>query len=142
VPTIWGVLKPADRPAVWQRLLTAPGIGGKNRGFDPTYAAYDFEKLGWKYTEIRCDAAAPRLLRLGCGPADTPSQLLPGLLTDTLGPNIWLANQVPPPFGDEEIRRRMIYNTHDYSLGNGGHHFARNLTDNEIRALIEYLKTL
>jgi hypothetical protein len=142
VPTIWGVLKPSDRPAVWLRQLTAPGIGGKNQGFDQSVEAYDFDDLGWKYTEIPCDVAVPELPLVTCDPQSTPPDTALGLVSDLFGPSLWLANQVPPPYSDQEIKRRMIYNTHNYSLGNGGHQYTQVLTDDERRALIEYLKTL
>ena len=142
VPTVWGVLDPSKRPAVWLRQLTPPGIGGKNQGFDQSLDAYDFDKLGWNYTEIPCDVAIPELPLVTCDPQSTPLDTAYGVISDLLGPNLWLANQVPPPFTDEQVRRRMIYNTYNYSLGNGGHQFTQVLTDQERRALIEYLKTL
>jgi endo-cleaving rubber dioxygenase len=40
------------------------------------------------------------------------------------------------------VKSRLIYNTHQYSLGNNGHEFTRVLTDTERQAIIEYLKTL
>ena len=142
VPTIWGVLRPSQRPAVWQRPLTAPAIGGIVQGLDPSFDAYDFENLGWKYTEIACNATIPQLASLTCNPQGSPLDGAYGMASNTLGPHLWLANQVPAPVSEGERMRRMIYNTYDYSLGNGGHEFTKVLTDEEARAIVEYLKTL
>jgi hypothetical protein len=53
-----------------------------------------------------------------------------------------MANQSAPPMDENDRQRRMIMNTHDYSLGNGGHVFGQALTDHEVDAVLEYLKTL
>jgi len=47
-----------------------------------------------------------------------------------------------PILSDAQIEQRKIYNTHMYSQGNEGHEFTAVLTDQERKALIEYLKTL
>jgi hypothetical protein len=36
----------------------------------------------------------------------------------------------------------MIFNSNEYSLGNQGHEFTQALTDREVDAILEYLKTL
>jgi hypothetical protein len=36
----------------------------------------------------------------------------------------------------------MIFNSHLYGMGNGGHDFTQSLTDSERWAIIEYIKTL
>ncbi|MGH7860595.1 MAG: hypothetical protein ACREQY_24965, partial [Candidatus Binatia bacterium] len=60
IPTVWDVLKPSDRPAVWRRQRVpereaSPLLG--DRGFDTVLArAYDYEKLGWNYERLDCDA--------------------------------------------------------------------------------------
>jgi hypothetical protein len=142
VPTVWGVLRPSQRPAVWQRRLTAPAIGGIVQGLDPSFDAYDFAALGWKYTEIPCNAGGLQLAALACDPGASPQGRVDDLASMTIGPQLWLANQVPPPTDENERKRRMIYDTYDYSLGNGGHEFTQALTDDEASAIIEYLKTL
>lgn len=142
VPTIRGVLKPSQRPDVWLRPLTPAGTGGKNQGFDQSLDAYDFDDLGWKHTELPCDVPIPELALLTCAPGATPLDLLYGVVSNLLGPNLWLANQVPPPITDDQVKQRMIYNTHHYSLGNGGHEFTEVLTEDEVKAILEYLKTL
>nr|WP_293244194.1 hypothetical protein [Panacagrimonas sp.] len=54
---------------------------------------------------------------------------------------VWnLANL--PLLTNEQIETRKIYNTEMYSQANTGHAFTSVLTDDERRALIEYLKTL
>lgn len=53
-----------------------------------------------------------------------------------------LAYQTPPPITDKQIKSRMIFNSHLYSMGNQGHEFTRSLTDTERYALLEYMKTL
>lgn len=142
VPSVWCVLQPDHRPAVWQRPQTAPGIGGKNRGLDQSLEAYDLEELGWRYRELPCNVVIPLLPTLTCSAGQTPFDLVHRASSDVLGPNLWLANQSPPPITDEQVKARMIMNTHDYSLGNEGHEFTRALTDAERWAVIEYLKTL
>ena len=47
-----------------------------------------------------------------------------------------------PILNDQQIEDRKIYNTKYYSQSNAGHAFTSVLTDQERRALIEYLKTL
>lgn len=74
------------------------------------------------------------------GPA--PDQ---GLLGN-LYKNFWflwnLPIQTAPPFTSQQIENRKVYNTLLYSQGNQGHAFTAVLTDEERKALIEYLKTL
>jgi hypothetical protein len=145
VPTVWDVLKPADRPAVWLRQRVpeseaAPATG--DRGFDTDLArAYDYDKLGWKYEVLACDARTD-LSALSCHiqeAAPTVSDFL-------LMPFKVVADYFSPPYvGDPKantVAQRAIYNTHAYSKDNHGHEFTKVLTDAERRALIEYLKTL
>jgi mono/diheme cytochrome c family protein len=47
-----------------------------------------------------------------------------------------------PILTTKQIEDRKIYNTNYYSQSNAGHEFTSVLTDQERRALIEYLKTL
>ncbi|HEY5761009.1 MAG TPA: hypothetical protein VIU34_34535 [Steroidobacter sp.] len=64
-------------------------------------------------------------------------------LTDLYG-NVILAWNVlfPPTLTNTDIENRKIFNSHMFGQGNGGHTFNSVLTDNERKALIEYLKTL
>jgi len=43
---------------------------------------------------------------------------------------------------NQQVEDRKIYNTYYYSQSNAGHEFTSVLTDQERRAIIEYLKTL
>lgn len=142
VPTVRGVLRPDERPAVWRRLLSSPGEGGITQGFDTSFNGYDFENLGYKYTKIPCDLPGADDPRAPCHPEGSPLSIVTGELSKLLGPDVFLANQVPPPVSEQDRRRRLIYNTHEYSLGNGGHDFTRRLSDDEVKAILEYLKTL
>lgn len=143
VPTIWDVLKPSDRPKIWQRWYTAPGIGGKNKGYDASLAAYDFKKLGWRYSELPCNnqqaSAAPYL---PCSNGMSTVDQVFASIANVVAVNNSLAYQSPPPVTDQQIQSRMIFNSCLYSQGNGGHTFTQSLTDEERWALIEYLKTL
>ena len=146
VPTVWGVLKPADRPDVWLRQRVpesegAPPFG--DRGFDTDMVrAYDYEKLGWRYERLSCDARTDVATALSC----QPSAYIPTVLDLFLTPVKAAADFISPPYvglpGQGEVYQREIYNTHAYSKGNAGHAFTKILTDEERAALIEYLKTL
>ena len=65
------------------------------------------------------------------------------LLTGLYG-NIIVAWNIlfPPTITNSQIEDRKIYNVYMYGQGNGGHTFNSVLTDNERKAIIEYLKTL
>ncbi|MES0875398.1 hypothetical protein ABSH63_15475, partial [Sinimarinibacterium sp. HSW-8] len=146
VPDVWSLLKPEDRPALWRRVSTPPRpdqAGQVIMGFDTDiHRAYDGEKLGWKYDELACgDGTIPALQCAG----DNPGLTQP--LIDLLYGNIlaaWnLGNAVSLlQLTTEQIEDRKIYNTHLFSQGNEGHDFTAVLTDQERRALIEYMKTL
>lgn len=58
--------------------------------------------------------------------------------------NVILAWNVlfPPTITRSDIEDRKIYNVYMYGHGNEGHEFNSVLTDNERKAIIEYLKTL
>src|SRR3954466_9913320 len=137
VPTVRGVLDPKARPDIWRRPLARPGIGGVAQGFDTTFAGYDFDDLGYRYTRIACDGAL-----VPCHPESSPLSVVEGELSKTLGPSVFLGNQVPPPMSETDRRRRMIYDTHEYSMGNGGHDFMSKLSADDVNALLEFLKTL
>jgi hypothetical protein len=144
VPTLWDVLQPgAARPKIWQRQYTAPGIGGKNQGYDHSLASYDFKKLGWKVTELPCNnsqnTASPFL---PCSNGMTTIDQVFAGIANAVGANNSLLYQSPPPVTDKQIQSRMVFNTHLYGQGSGGHDFVQSLTDDERWALLEYLKTL
>ena len=145
VPTLWDVLQPASaRPKIWQRQYTAPGIGGKNRGYDASLASYDFQKLGWRVTELPCNnnqTISATYLPCTNDGMTTVDQFFASL-ANAVGANLSLAYQSPPPITDKQIQSRMVFNSHLYGQGNGGHDFVKSLTDEERWALLEYLKTL
>jgi endo-cleaving rubber dioxygenase len=125
VPTVWDILKPEDRPDIWQRQQipeseATPGLG--YRGFDTNLTrAYDYEKLGWKYTAHTCSTDPGASYYQSCKPADLSAD---------------------PGIDAKSVDDRTIYNTNAYSKSNAGHEWTKVLTDDERRALIEYLKTL
>jgi mono/diheme cytochrome c family protein len=151
IPNVWEVLKPTDRKPLWKRKSKTPRWDQTGRaimGYDTSMAAFDTAKLGWKYDVVQC--RNPSLLDplpspyLRCDPND--DLLLSWydeLLTNLYG-NVILAWNVlfPPTITNTDIENRKIYNTHMFGQGNGGHTFNSVLTDNERKALIEYLKTL
>lgn len=137
VPTIWGVLKPSDRPEIWQSTVNEASAPGLNASFDTSYAAYDFERLGWKYTDIPCRTGTEIYKCNPSGGVDSFFSLL-----SNLGSRIWLTYQAMPPFTQKDLDARRVNNSHEYSRGNGGHDFTEVLTDQERYAIIEYLKTL
>ena len=71
-----------------------------------------------------------------------PAEHRRGQLSNLLGPDLFLANQVPPAMYEDDRERRMIYNTNEYSMGKQGHEFTKALDEHEVQALLEYLKTL
>ena len=146
VPNVWEVLKPSDRQPIWERRSStarADQAGKVVMGFDSSLATgYDSGKLGWKYDALSCGAAGT-VPYLNCNPNDASGQTLQDVLDIVYGNGglIWnLANL--PPKTDAQIEQRKIYNTYMYSQGNQGHEFTAVLTDQERKALIEYLKTL
>ncbi len=134
VPTVWEVLKPSDRPALWRRwsrLVPSEWPTGA-AGFDTDLKrAYDHEKLGWKYDVLECGKAGTVL---DCTP-EPPE-------TSSAG-NLWFTwNLELAPMEWEQLEERKIYNTYKYSQSNQGHEFGDALSDAERMAIIEFLKTL
>src|SRR3989441_4973022 len=73
--------------------------GASDQGFDESLAAYDFERVGWKFDCLLADGT----------PADTCLTLGPVVAaTDPAVPGSqeWLANQSPPPLTPREIKAR------------------------------------
>ncbi len=150
VPNLWGVLDPAhERPNIWKRWSTparADQEGQVIMGYDTNLdRAFDFEKVGWGYDEIPCGAAGSQPY-LACNPIDpnTPSpvqQILANIYT-LVGLTWNLPRAEGLRMSEEDIENRKIFNTNLYSQGNQGHEFTSVLTDQERRAIIEYLKTL
>jgi hypothetical protein len=148
VPNIWGVLKPTEeRPPIWKRVSTpAPAGLAVVMGYDTNLQrAYDATKLGWKYDVVACGASGTTP-GVDCNPVDANAPAPAADVTSAIYQNFWflwnLPVQTPPPFTDQQVENRKLYNTKLYSQGNQGHAFTSVLTDQERRALIEYLKTL
>lgn len=140
VPTVWDVLKPGDRPEIWLRQQVpaseASPVRG-DRGFDTNLQrAYDYEKLGWKYEAMTCDALG-RVPYLAC----SFDQRVPTALDFIVYPFRVMADYFAAP-GENAVDERAVFNTNGYSKSNSGHDFTKVLTDAQRRALIEYLKTL
>lgn len=142
VPTLWGVLKPSDRPKVWKRIQTSTNNLGTNAGFDPSYSSYDFDKLGWKVTALACGDRPANDPFIPCSHEMATLDVLFANVANIVANYNSLAYQSPPPISQKQINSRMIFNSHLYGLGNEGHDFTQSLTDSERHALIEYMKTL
>ena len=150
VPNVWEVLKPQDRYPIWRRV-SAPRPaenteGNVVMGFDTDFnRAYDTEKMGWFYDEIPCTTMAPTVIPgISCLKSDVYKrpffqkmlEWVYGSITGT-----WNLG-FPPILTTRDMENRKIFNSHLYSHGNQGHEFTSVLTDDEARAIIEYLKTL
>ncbi|MBO9687570.1 MAG: hypothetical protein J7598_13260 [Mitsuaria chitosanitabida] len=142
VPDIWSILKPTDRPRIWKRQYTPAGIYGKNQGYDHSYAAYDFGKLGWRYSTVTCSDNVLSAPFLPCSPGMATADIVFASIANVVASQNSLAYQSPPPVTDKQIQSRMYFNTYLYGQGNGGHDFTQSLTDQERWAILEYLKTL
>ena len=142
VPTLWEVLKPADRRKVWKRQQTSANVLGTNAGYDGSFASYDFSKLGWKVTALACGDVPFNDPFIPCSQEMATADILFANIANLAANYNSLAYQSPPPITQKQIRSRMIFNSHLYGLGNEGHDFTQSLTDTERWALIEYMKTL
>ncbi|MBN4055177.1 hypothetical protein JYU12_00375 [bacterium AH-315-K03] len=137
VPDLWGVLKPSDRPAIWTRHYIDPGIFGKNRGYGASLASYDFDKLGWKYTELDCNNSMLSSPFLPCTNDLATVDILFANLANKVAEFNSLAYQSPPPITDRKIKSRRIFNSHLYGMGKQGHEFTLSLTDDERWVILE-----
>ncbi|MGH8506522.1 MAG: rubber dioxygenase RoxB [Stenotrophobium sp.] len=145
VPSVWDVLKPSDRPDLWRRLSNPPRSdqnGTVVMGFRSDLGAYDTRNLGWKYDTLTCGATGTTPY-IDCNPTETGGLTLQNLLDPVYGNGglIWNIANIPIKT-NQQIEDRKVYNTYMYSQSNAGHEFTSVLTDDERRALIEYLKTL
>ncbi|WP_162932567.1 putative rubber dioxygenase RoxC [Solimonas sp. K1W22B-7] len=140
VPTIEQVLKSSDRPAIWRRQLQTVG---EVAGFDQSLQrAYDYQRLGWKYETLACGDLPGNPL-FNCNPVapEQPSitQTVMNLLYSGFN---WSALVVLPDLAPGGQDKRFVYDTRKVGNGNGGHDFTDELTEQERKAVIEYLKTL
>ena len=140
MPTIEQVLKSSDRPAIWRRQLQTIG---EVSGFDQSLGrAYDFQRLGWKHEVLACGDLPGNPL-FNCNPVapEQPSvtQTVMNLLYSGFN---WSALVVLPDLVPGGADKRFVYDTRKLGNGNGGHDFSDVLTEQERKAVIEYLKTL
>ncbi len=140
IPTLEQVLDSSRRPAIWQRKLQEQqGI----KGFDQRYAvAYDTVAIGWKHDVLTCSDIPGGLLS-NCNPVFDQGPSLTQLTQNFLNGLISLSGlvNIPDPVPGA-VDKRLVYDTRILGNGNGGHTFTDALTEQERRALIEYLKTL
>ncbi|HSW13630.1 MAG TPA: hypothetical protein VLI06_12370 [Solimonas sp.] len=149
IPDAWTLLKPSERPRLWRRVSTPPRedqAGKVVMGFDTDInRAYDPSKLGWKYDVIACGVGS--LPFLDCDPLGSNEDPAARAVINLLYGNLlaaWNIGNVTSfaQLTPQQIEDRKIYNSNLFSQGNEGHDFTAVLTDDERRALIEYLKTL
>ncbi|MGJ8670383.1 MAG: rubber dioxygenase RoxB [Oceanococcus sp.] len=153
VPNLEAVLNPSSRPDIWRRYSVAAPAELQDEvimGFDYSLeTGYDAQNVGWRYENIACEAGSSLPIfgvttpLVDCNPVlDDGATLQDGLsLLWANGGLAWNLLNVPI-MTNEQIEERKIYNTNYYSQGNEGHEFTSVLSDNERRALMEYLKTL
>ena len=146
VPNVWEVLKSSDRKLFWRRKSEPNEFGIDNIvvGFDRSFErAYDKEKLGWQYEELFCGEDIPTSkCNLHNPEADPVLDKFMSKIYANLGLGWNIPNLLNAPITNKQVESRKIYNSRLYSQDNGGHTFADVLTDQERRAVIEYLKTL
>lgn len=139
VPTIEAVLDSSKRSALWRRQLETVG---PVTGFDQRLSAYDFGALGWKHEALAC-TDIPGTEQMNCSPVqdEGPSltQLVSNLLAGTGYGGAIPATTDPAP---DAIDKRLVYDTRTLGNANTGHEFTDVLTEQERKAIIEYLKTL
>ncbi|HUP90947.1 MAG TPA: hypothetical protein VM074_01770 [Solimonas sp.] len=145
VPNAWEVLQPADRAPIWRRLSNEPRAdqaGAVVMGYTASLATgYDVEKMGWKYEALACGTGSMPFI--DCNPVLDDGATVQDALAFVWANGGLAWNLLNPPImNDAMIEDRKVYNTHYYSQSNAGHAFTSVLTDQERRALIEYLKTL
>lgn len=139
VPTLRQVLRSNERPAIWKRMDSS--MEGKIKGYDMSLAAYDLDQeVGWKHTTY-CSTQDTPLEECSADNRVRNSLVMQWL--DGLKDNMWLLGFISKPYGTQkQIDARKVYNTHDFSNANSGHEFTDALTDAEVAAVIEYMKTL
>ena len=144
VPDIWGVLDPESRPDIWrrQRTVTDVHFNQFETRINGANAGYDWQKLGWKYDLMNCGDGGQGIPYYSCLPEQDVPQEIQWVADTVLGGLLWPTWLVPPPIGTQGLEDRMIFNTNMYSKKNRGHEWTKTLTNEERRALLEYMKTL
>lgn len=145
VPNVLEVLKPAERKTIWRRRSVQAPAGQAGQvvmGYDYSLdSGYDTQKMGWKYDELACGTGSYPFY--DCNPVDSAGATVQEAL-NYLWSNGGLAWNLLnlPLLTNQQIEDRKVYNTKYYSQSNAGHEFTSVLTDQEVRAIMEYLKTL
>lgn len=140
VPTLAGVLDSARRPQLWRRKLQTIG---PVTGYDQRISkAFDTTHVGWKYDTLTCDQI-PGLQATNCNPLDKSGPSLTQLVQNLLNSTVDWAGLVPlPNLTPDAMDKRFVYDTRKLGNSNEGHDFTDVLTEQERKAVIEYLKTL
>jgi hypothetical protein len=140
VPTLEQVLDSSKRVPIWRRQLQEQdGIVGFDQRFGE---AYDTTSVGWKHDVLSCSDIPGSPLN-NCNPVIDQGPSLTQMVQNFLnGAVSWtgLVN-IPDPVPGS-VDKRLVYDTRILGNGNGGHTFTDALTEQERKALIEYLKTL
>lgn len=140
VPTLEQVLDPSQRPAIWQREIREEGLV---KGFDLRMeTAYDYERVGWKHDELTC-AEMPGSAVANCSLVQDEGPSLVQTVENALKGTVSWAGLLPLTDPSEDgFDKRLVYDSRILGNGKGGHEFTDVLTEQERRAVIEYLKTL
>ncbi len=110
--------------------------------------AYDQQNLGWRYDPVACELTSPLNPMVSpyvsCDPDDDYQDPLAQQILSGLYSNILLTWNIlfPPILTHDQMEDRKNFNTHMFAQKNTGDEFNAVLTDDERRAIIEYLKTL
>lgn len=144
VPTVRQVLRSLERPNIWRRESKEPRpdqAGQVVMGFRTDMDAYLPDVMGWSHEELPCGVGSSPFV--DCNPVDEDGATVQDGLA-LLWANGGLAwNLLNPPIqSNQDLEDRKIYNTNYYSQDNGGHTFTDVLSEQEVDAILEYLKTL
>lgn len=126
VPTVDQVLAASARPAIWRRQVQTIGAVS---GFDSRMSAYDEQRMGWRHDVLTCEQNSLDKF-MSCNPVNDR----PTILEQFTGQ--------APPAQPSTAQSRLIFNSNIMANSNAGHEFTDVLTEQERRAIIEYLKTL
>lgn len=140
VPTLETLLKSSERKPIWRRKLqTVNGV----TGFDQRLGtAYDFTQVGWKHDVLSCSQIPGNQLS-NCNPINEEGPSLVQMVQNLLNGLVsWTGIVSIPDPAPGAGDKRLVYDTRTLGNGNAGHEFTDVLTDQERKAVIEYLKTL
>ncbi|TXH03163.1 MAG: hypothetical protein E6R07_12735, partial [Nevskiaceae bacterium] len=140
VPTLDEVLASSKRKPIWRRKLqTLDGVTGFDQRMN---VAYDYDAVGWKHDTLSC-SDLPGDPLANCNPVNDQGPSLTQMVQNFLNGMVAWSGVLPvPDLAPGSSDKRFIYDTRILGNGNGGHIFTDVLTDQERKAIIEYLKTL